>query len=185
MKLTVTKRPGTRKSEAKEIRRKGNIPAVLYSAGNPCESIEIDGNQFKTIVREIKSGRLSTTKFALNDGGKERIAIVKDIQYHPATYQILHLDFEELIDAALVNVKVPIFCTGVVECSGIKLGGFLRQVIRTIKVECLPKDIPAEFAIDVRELGIRQSKRLRDLVFPKGVRPLAPMEEVVVVIAKR
>lgn len=185
MKLTVTKRSGVRKSEAKEIRRKGNIPAVLYSVGNTCVNLEIEGNQFKTIIREIKAGRLSTTKFVLNDNGKDRNAIVKDIQYHPTTYQILHLDFEELIDNTPVNVKVPIFCTGTVECLGIKLGGFLRQVIRTVKVECLPKDIPAEFVIDVRELGIRQSKRLRDLALPKGVRPLAPMDEVVVVIAKR
>ena len=185
MKLTVTKRPGTRKSEAKEIRRKGNIPAILYSAGKPCENIEIEGTQFKTILREIKAGRLSTTKFVLDQDGKERYAIVKDIQYHPTTYQILHLDFEELIEKNLVNVKVPILCVGMAECSGIKLGGFLRQVIRTVKVECLPQDMPTEFVIDVRDLGIRQSKRLRDLAFPKNVRPLARVEEVVVVIAKR
>lgn len=185
MKLTVTNRPAARKSEAKEIRRKGNIPAVLYSAGNSCENLEINGDQFKAVIRGIKSGRLSTTRFTLSDGKKDRAAIVKDIQYHPTTYQILHLDFEELIDNTPVNVKVPIHCTGIVECMGIKLGGFLRQVIRTVKVECLPQDIPTEFLVDIRDLGIRQSKRLRDLKFPSGVRPLAPVEEVVVVIAKR
>jgi large subunit ribosomal protein L25 len=185
MKLIVTKRAGARKSEAKQIRRKGNIPAILYAAGRSCENIEVDGSAFKTILREIKSGRLSTTKFLLNDGAKERSAVIKDIQYHPATYQVLHIDFEELVDDCPISLKVPIACVGIVECMGIKLGGFLRQVIRSIKVECLPKDIPAEFVIDVRDLGIRQSKRLRDLVFPKGVKPMAPMEEVVVVIAKR
>lgn len=185
MKLTVTERAGIRKSDAKKIRRDGNVPAILYSAGNACELIEVDGTQFKTILREIKSGRLSTTQFTLDYNGKQRKAIVKDIQYHPTTYQIIHLDFEELNDNTPVNVKIPIQCVGMADCMGIKLGGFLRQVIRTVKVECLPKDIPSEFVIDVRGLGIRQSKRLRDLTMPNGVRPLAKMEEVVVVIAKR
>ncbi len=185
MKLTVTERAGIRKSDAKKIRREGNIPAILYSAGSNCELIEVDGTEFKTILREIKPGRLSTTKFSLDFGGKSRQAIVKDIQYDPTNYQVIHLDFEELKDDALVSVKIPIQCVGIVECMGIKLGGMLRQVIRTIKVECMPKDIPAEFTVDVRDLGIRQSKRLRDLTLPQGVRPLAPMDEVVVVIAKR
>jgi len=61
----------------------------------------------------------------------------------------------------------------------------LRQVARHVKVQCLPKDIPAEFSIDVRDLGIRQSKRMKDVELPAGVRPLASLEEVLVVIAKR
>lgn len=183
--LTVNKRTGTRKVEAKEIRRAGNIPAILYSAGRPCELIAIDGNEFKAVLRDIKPGRLSTTQFKLNMDGKECHAIVKDIQYDPTSYQVIHLDFEELIADVPVNVKVPIACTGIVECMGIKLGGFMRQVIRSVKVECLPADIPTEFTIDIRDLGIRQSKRLSHLKMPKGVRPLAKMEEVIVVIAKR
>ena len=185
MKLTVNIRAGKRKSDAKEIRRKGNIPAIFYAVGRPCEMLEVDGSEFRAALRHIKPGRLSTTKFQFNLGAKELRAIVKDIQYDPVSYEIIHLDFEELVDNAPVKVKIPILCTGMAECSGIKLGGFLRQVIRSIKVECLPDLIPAEFFIDVSGLSIRQSKRLRDLEIPAGVKPLAPMDEVLVVIAKR
>ncbi|HSW86867.1 MAG TPA: 50S ribosomal protein L25/general stress protein Ctc [Rhabdochlamydiaceae bacterium] len=185
MKLTVTKRTGTKKVEVKEIRRKGDIPAILYSPGRPCELIVVDGTEFSTLLRQMKPGRLPTTKLTLIVDGKERTAIIKDIQYHLTTYNVTHLDFEELIDTVPVEVKVPIQCIGIVDCIGIKLGGFLRQVIRTVKVKCLPSNMPAEFQVDVRELGIRQSKRLSDLIIPEGVKPLAPMEEVVVVIAKR
>lgn len=185
MKLTVIKRSGARKSDAKKIRRESNIPAVLYSAGKACELIEINGNEFKTALREIKTGRLSTTKFTLELEGKARQAIVKDIQYDPTSYQVIHLDFEELDEKMLVSLKVPIQCVGMADCQGIKLGGFLRQVIRSLKVECFPSAIPDEFIVDVRDLSIRQSKRLRDLTLPAGVKPLARMEEVVVVIAKR
>ena len=71
------------------------------------------------------------------------------------------------------------------DCVGIKLGGFLRQVIRSVKVRCLPKNIPQNFELDIRNLKMRQSKRLSDLVMPEGVTPLAATDEVVVVIAKR
>src|SRR5689334_17723318 len=108
MKLTVTSRTGTKKSNVKEIRRQGNIPAILYSKSKPCETISIDGNEFSTILRELKQGRLPTTIFTLHFGNKERRAIIKDIQYHLTTYRVTHLDFEELIDGVPVNVKVPI-----------------------------------------------------------------------------
>jgi large subunit ribosomal protein L25 len=65
------------------------------------------------------------------------------------------------------------------------MGGFLRQVIRHIKVQCLPPQIPSSFSIDVKDLGIKQSKRLSDMVIPQGVKPLAKMDEVVAVVSKR
>ena len=92
---------------------------------------------------------------------------------------------EELLDQVPVKVKVPVNCIGVADCPGIKLGGFLRQVARYVKVECLPKLIPAEFIVDVKDLGIRQTKRLKDLSLPSGVKALESPEEVLVVIAKR
>lgn len=185
MKLTVSNRAGTKKSSVKEIRRQGDIPAVLYSKTKACEPITISGTEFKTILRELKAGRLPTTVFTLHFGKQERRAIIKDIQYQLTTYQVIHLDFEELHEEVPVSVKVPITVTGAADCVGIKLGGFLRQVIRYVKVECLPKKIPSEFQIDVQDLGIRQSKRLSDIVMPSGIRPLASLNEVIVVIAKR
>lgn len=185
MKLSISKRVGTKKSEIHQIRREGNIPAVLYSPKRPTEVITINGSDFATVLRQVVPGRLATTKLTLAGEHGEIRAIVKDIQYHPTTYQVFHVDLEELIDDMPVSVKVPIECTGAAECSGIKLGGFLRQVIRCVKVECLPSKMPEVFEIDVRELGIKQSKRLSDIAMPKDVRPLARLDEVVVVIAKR
>jgi large subunit ribosomal protein L25 len=98
---------------------------------------------------------------------------------------VIHLDFQEIVKGSTVKVNVPITCIGMAECAGIKLGGFLRQILRTVKVECLGDAIPKEFVIDVKDLGIRQTKRLSDLAMPKGVKPLAAMNEVLVVIAKQ
>lgn len=185
MKLTATVRSSTKKSDTKQIRREGKVPAILYSAGKPNQQLVLDAAEFNAILRQMKPGHLGTTVFHLNLDGKEMRAIIKDIQYQLTTYKVSHIDFEELFDDVEVSVKVPIQYMGVAECTGIKLGGFLQPVIRHVKVECLPKDIPFEFQIDVRDLGIRQSKKLSDIVIPQGVKPLAKMDEVVVVVSKR
>jgi len=185
MKLSVQQRADQKKSDTKKIRREGNIPAILYSSGKAPEALIVNGPEFGAALRGLKRGGLPTTVFSLAAGGKEKRVIIKDIQYHLTTYNVSHIDFEELHDNVAVCVKVPINCIGVADCAGIKLGGFLRQVIRHVKVECLPKKIPEEFQVDIKDLGIRQSKRLSDISMPEGVKPLANLEEVVVVIAKR
>ena len=185
MKLTAHVRTNEKKRDSKRIRREGSIPAVIYIAGGNSVMVSVDRKEFDALLRGIPQGRLPTTKFTLMIDGKEKNVLVKDIQYHPTTYNILHLDFEELHKDTLVNVNVPVTCIGVLDCIGIKLGGFLRQVIRSVKVRCLPKDIPASFEVNIKEMGVFQSKRLSDLSIPEGVRPIARMEEVVVVIAKR
>ncbi len=186
MKLKVIERKADKKSEAKRLRRDGSIPAALYSKGKTADNIAVDRAEIEALIRSIPKGTLSTTIVTIVDEkGKERRAIVKDVQYHPTTYDILHMDFEELIDDVLVNINVPIVCTGIVDCVGIKLGGVLRQVIRTLKVRCLPKDIPRAFELNIASMGQLQSKRLADLDIPSTVRPLANLNEVAVAIVKR
>jgi large subunit ribosomal protein L25 len=185
MKLTAHVRAKTKKSDTKQNRREGKIPAILYSAGQPNLLLTLSRDEVGAILRQMKPGHLGTTVFHLKLDGKERRAIIKDIQYQLTTYEVSHIDFEELFDDTTVSVKVPIQCIGVADCVGVKLGGFLRQVIRHVKVECLPKHIPSEFLIDVQDLGIKQSKRLSDVAIPQGVKPLAKLDEVLVIVSKR
>lgn len=186
MKLQVIERKSEKKSEAKSLRREGLIPAVIYHRSKPAETISIDATEFGSILRNVIPGRLSTSVFTLTDAkGKTRKAILKDIQYNPINYAVIHLDFEELIDDVTVNVKVPVECIGAAESSGIKLGGYLRQVMRYIRVNCLPKDIPQFFQLDVKEMSMNDKKRVKDIQIPNTVRPLTKLNEVVVVIAKR
>lgn len=186
MKLEVFKRESLKKSETKRIRREGNIPAVMYVKGKATDALAVKGGEFSSLLRTVQPGHLSTTIFVLSDGkGKERRAVLKEIQYEPMTYKVQHLDFEELFEDVKVNVKIPIECIGAVDCVGAKLGGVLRQVIRHLRVRCLPKDIPSVFQIDVRNLAINESKRLIDLDIPSTVRSLADLNEVAVIVAKR
>lgn len=185
MKLSITKRTNVRKSDTLNIRREGNVPAILYSAGEKPMDIIVSGAELQAVLRGIKQGHLSTTILELNHEGTAIKALVKDIQYHPTTYNVLHMDLQQLSEKTKVRVNVPIEFTGTADCPGIKLGGFLRPIIRYVNVECLPAQIPTSFTLSVADLGMKQAKRIKDLSFPNGVRPVTKVDEVAVVIAKR
>jgi large subunit ribosomal protein L25 len=186
MKLQTVKRTNKCKSEVKKLRREGYIPAILYVKEKEGELIAVPSAEFSTFLRGVQSGHLPTSIFTLVDeAGQQRKVIVKDIDYNITTYDVIHLDFEELKDDQKVNIKVPIECVGQEECAGIKLGGVLRQVIRHVLVRCLAKDVPRFFELNVSELAVGQSKRLKDLQIPPTLRPLVDVNEVVAVIVKR
>lgn len=186
MKLKFIPRKGKGKSEINQIRRDGDIPAIIYNRSKKSEEISVNGADFNGLLRHVKSGHLPTTVFELVDEkGKVRRVLIKEVQYEPTNYSVMHLDFEELLDKVKINVKVPIECTGIVDCIGIKLGGVLRPVIRYLLVRCLPEDLPQSFNIDVKNLALFEVKRLSDLEIPPTIRPLVDLNEVAVVIAKR
>ncbi len=190
MELIFSNRNHEKKLEAKRLRREGQLPAILYSRGNAGEAIAVDAGLFKKMLMRMPQGALPTTVFTLKQEGsgkkgRELRAILKDIQYKVTTYEPIHLDFVELIQDVPVTVNVPVQCVGVADCVGIKLGGSLRQVMRFIRVRCLPKDIPTSFEVDVRDLNVGQMKRLEDMGIPENIRPLADPRQSVVVIAKR
>ena len=185
MKVKISKRAGEKKSELSQLRHQKHVPGVIYGKGREVETVAVDGAEFSAALRHMKKGHLPTTIFELDLDGKVIKAIAKDIQYHPVTYRLLHVDFVELQEKQPVNVSVPVEYIGVADCAGIKLGGFLRQVIRHVRVRCLPKDIPTQFNLDITEMGIGNSKRVSDIDMPAGVKPLVGTKDVVVTIAKR
>lgn len=186
MKLTTQARTHERKSDVAKLRRSGAIPGIIYKTDKEGEPIAINEQEFISHLRHVPSGRLATSVFTLEDGkGKGRSAIVKDIQYHPVSYRVLHLDFEELHDKKSIKVKVPIVIEGEVDSVGVKLGGMVRLIVRNVKVQCLPKDIPHEFVVDVKNMNIGDVLRLSDLSMPNTVRPLMNPSVVVVSMVKK
>ena len=186
MKLNMIKRSNEKKGAVKRLRREGMIPAVLYLRGQPSETMAVSEAEFEALLRHVPKGRLATARVQLVDeSGAKRTAIIKAIDYCVTSYKVIHLDFEELKADVKVKVNIPIECIGAADCSGIKLGGVLRQVIRALKVQCLPKDIPSYFEVDVKNLAVNDAIKLGALSIPAEVRPLNRLDEVCVVIAKR
>ena len=185
MELVVALRTVGKRSDVKKIRREGNIPAVLYSKGGQGKAIIVDGIAFQKILNSIPKGTLCSKVITLQLDGSPIKAIVKDIQYIITSYQVAHLDFEILDDALPVTLNIPLVCINTALCAGIKLGGFLRQVIHKVKVTCLPAAIPDQFNLDVRDLNLGETRKLEALTIPAGVRLHVNPKEVAVVIARK
>ncbi len=186
MKLQTLKRPAEKKREVNRLRREGLVPAVIYRRGQAAENLAVSATEYNSLLRTVEPGRLSTKVFTLiNENGVSRRAVLKEVQYNVINYDVIHLDFEELHDDEALNIKIPIECTGVVDCVGVKLGGAIRQPIRNIRVRCLPKDIPDAFFIDVKTMALYDTRRLSDLTIPESIKPMANMNEVAIVIVKR
>lgn len=186
MKLTTLKRPAEKKREVNRLRREGFIPAVIYRRAQAAENLSVSATEYNALLRNVEPGRLSTKIFTLiGENGASRRAILKEVQYNIINYDVIHLDFEELHEDTPLNVKVPIECTGVVDCVGIKLGGALRQPLRTVKVKCLPRDIPEAFFLDIRSMALYDTRRISDLNIPASIKPIGNTNEVAVVIVKR
>lgn len=185
MELVVTSRETNKKSFLKKIRQRGGIPAVVYSSGKSLANVVVDAHAFKKFLSTLESGALSSTVFTLSYEGRKFKALVKDIQYQITTYDVIHLDFEELSEDREVRLNIPIRCLNAVDCLGVKLGGSLRQIIRALRVVCKPKDIVPFLELDVRSLGLSQTLKLSDIVIPEGIRPITSLKEVVVTVSRR
>jgi len=173
------------KSAKAKMRREGFIPCVIYKKGKAGENGAIKKEFLAAALRKIEAGFLPTTIFQLKDGaGKTRKAIVKDIQYDITSYDVIHIDFLELVSDQKVEIKVPLVCLGANDCPGVKAGGFLSQVRSHLPSRCLPKDIPSHFEINVVDLNMRQGKRISDLKVPKGVEILLDPKEVIATVIK-
>lgn len=185
MKLTVTQRDETTKARPNQLRREGQIPAVLYGAKKPNENILVPQADYEAIIRKLKPGQLLTIIFALEMGNEKFSAILKNIQYCPITYKVIHLDFLRLAHDVNVELKVPIRFIKEIDCKGVKQGGVLKQPIRALKVRCLPKDIPEQLFLDVSDIALYETKKLLKIEIPRDVRPLDDLNEVVALVAKR
>ena len=162
--LEAVKRDGRGKNEGNRLRASGKIPAVVYGsrkAGKAPEGVAVAVDP-KALLRILRSESGANTLINLKvDGGESRV-MVKEYQLDPITNALLHADFYQLAMDKEITVTVPIVLKG--EPRGVKVqGGVLDFVTRDIQVQCLPTDIPVHNDIDVSELMLNQSIRLRDL----------------------
>jgi large subunit ribosomal protein L25 len=162
--LQTEKREGRGKNESRRLRAAGRIPAVVYGGstkGEAGHSIAVAVDP-KDVLRILRSESGANTLINLRlDGGEARV-MIKEYQLDPITHALLHADFYQLaMDRALI-VTVPVVLKG--DPRGVKQqGGMLDFVTREIQVQSLPTDIPEHIDIDVSELTLNQSVRVRDL----------------------
>jgi large subunit ribosomal protein L25 len=186
--LEAVKREGSGKGLARQMRRQGRIPAVLYGGGpregKGPEAVPISVDP-KALSRILHSESGANTLIALRLDDVDTRVLVKEYQLDPITHQILHADFYRVAMDKAIQVTVPVVVKG--EAKGVKQqGGLLDFVHRAIDIECLPGDIPEHVELDVSELMLGQSIRLRDVVQPARWRPVSDPDIMLVhIIAPR
>ena len=161
-------------SKASTIRNSGKIPAVMYGGGEVVH--------FSTTHNDVKPA-IYTPDFKITEievDGKKHRCIVKDIQFHPVTDAIEHIDFLEIEEGRMVKVELPVRFKGV--SPGVKSGGKLIQSMRKVKVKVDPKDLVDELFIDISKLELGSAVRVRDIQLAQGmelmVNPAIPVAVV-------
>lgn len=157
--------PGS-KGKAKQLRREGKLPGVFYGPKVEPIPLEVSKKDFLSRVADLEGSHLIRIKSS-SPLLADRVALVKEMQFHPVTGEIVHADFYEVDLSAKIRVKVPLHFVGKAE--GVVRGGILQPVVRELDVECLPMDIPEYFDVEVSSLDIGHSLHIKDLPMPEGV----------------
>ncbi len=161
--LTIQKRDGRGKNEARRLRASGRIPAVLYGAEKG-KALEIAVDP-KALLRILHSESGVNTLIGLEgvgEAGRDARVLVKEYQLDPIDHKLLHVDFYQVAMDKTITVTVPIVLKG--EAKGVKQqGGIVDFVNREVEIEVLPGDIPENITLDVTELMLNQGIRVRDL----------------------
>ncbi len=154
-------------AKAAQVRKQGMIPCIVYGGG---ENIA-----FSVKPLDVRS-LIYTPDFKLVEidvNGKSYTAVLKDIQVHPLTDNVEHIDFLRLVDGHPIKLQIPVKCVGISE--GVKIGGKLQQKLRKITIKTTPEKMVDHLSVDVSLLKLGESVRVRDIQVPEGIEIMNPM----------
>ena len=183
--LRVKPRKRIGKSGAREVRKEGNIPAILYGQGEDSVPLVVQPDELK---QALSNNAGMNTVLELEIDGSEpsakKFSMLGEVQKDPLKNKVIHIDFLAIDMEKNVKVKVPVNTQG--RSEGERKGGKLEKLMRTIDLECLPGNIPDSIEIDVSSLNMRDFVDIASLTFGEGVKPLRDgSEKVVHVIVER
>ena len=168
------------KQDLNELRKDDKIPAVFYGKGVDSTPITLSYSKFKSVWKQTGTSALIT----LIGVGEDKEVLIHDIDIDPVTSHVIHIDFYVTERGKLMEATVPLEFIG--ESPAVKsLGGILVKVMRELKIEVLPKDLPQSIEVDISSLEELDSQiAIKDLKLPEGVKLFDDEEEVVASISQ-
>ena len=164
--LNAEVREQTGKEMAKKLRAKGLMPAIFYGPNSETIALTLDPKELsKTLHTEAGENVLIDLNIRKGEESLKKVVMLKELQVQPLQRKALHADFFEVSMDVMVSVEIPVHLLG--KSEGVKVGGILEQVQRTIQIECLPGDIPRSIDVDVSALMIGDSIHVSDLKLEK------------------
>lgn len=180
--LKAYPRSQVQRAEVTKLRRAGRVPATIYGRQTQPQNLEVDYDEISDLLHHSASENVLVDLSVENDPRAKRLALVQDVQHHPLSAKVVHLDLHEVAENEKITVQVPVETTG--EAAGVKTGGgSLTHVLLKLKVRSLPKDLPEQITIDVTALEIGKSIHIGQIVPPAGVEILGEKHLTVVSVA--
>jgi len=168
--VDIRKKHGT--SAARRTRLQNKVPAVVYHSG--VEAIPLSVDKI-SLNKALRTGQMI---FEVNVEDKDQFVLVKEIQYHPVTDEIIHIDFQKVKEDEKISLEVAVRSSG--EAQGVKLGGLLVQMLNSVTIKCKPAEIPEFLEIDVTDMEMNTNLFVKDITLPTDVEMLTP-EDIAVV----
>ena len=179
--LQADRREAGQKGATREIRRNGRVPGIVYGGGEDALPISIEE---KVLAYEHRRGGFFSRLYSLAVGDNTYRVLAREVQLDPVTEALLHIDFLRLTADSTVNVDVPVAFLNEEESPGIKRGGVLNVVRRTVELVCRADAIPTSIEADIGELDIGDSVKINAVSLPEGVRPvIADRDFTIVTVA--
>lgn len=157
------------RQKAKRLRREGKLPGIFYGPKAQAISLQVDMKEFVTRVGGLEGSHLIRIK-SVSPLLADKVALLKEMQFHPVTGSVIHADFYEVDLTEKIQVNIPLHFVG--KAAGVVRGGILQPIVREIEVECLPMDIPEYINVEVSSLDIGDALHVTDLSIPAGVVPI-------------
>jgi large subunit ribosomal protein L25 len=166
--LNVAVRERIGKGGAREARRNGMIPGVLYGGGEAPVAVSLKTNE---LTKAINSGKFRGNAVTLVHEGEKQMVIPQDIQFHPVNDRPLHVDLYRVKSDQIISVEVSVRFVGEEESPGLKQGGTLNVVRYTVELNVAAGSIPESLTADVSALEIGDNVKISDIVLPDGAEP--------------
>jgi large subunit ribosomal protein L25 len=168
-KLIVKKRNNQGTSSSRRMRSDGLLPGIIYGSDKESNIVEMNLNQVEKILKNHSSDSV-LIEVDLEDEGSVRV-LLKEVQYHPVTSSILHVDLQRVVAGKPIQVDVAIELNG--EPEGVKSGGIIDHKIHSLSVECLPKDMIESIPVDITNLEIGDSLTVSDITVTSKIKILS------------
>ncbi|RMF10716.1 MAG: 50S ribosomal protein L25 [Candidatus Neomarinimicrobiota bacterium] len=172
--LDVVERKRTRTAGARSLRREGRIPVNYYYHGEKNHNLSIDR---KALYAALHSGN---HVFEIGIDGSPHYVMIKEVQYHPVTDEIIHVDLMRVRRKEKMTIAVPVSFEG--QAAGVKKGGVMIENLSHLEISCLPTEVPESIAIDITELEIGHALTAGDVTLPDNIELVTDPELTVVTV---
>jgi large subunit ribosomal protein L25 len=180
--LNAFPRALARRGGVKKLRTNGRIPAIIYGRQAKPQNLEVSAKEMEDLIHHSISENLLVDLAVKDDTRPKRLALVQEVQHHPLTGKVLHVDFHEIAETEKVTVSIPVETVG--EAEGVKTqGGVLEHVLFKVRARGLAKDLPEVITLDVSHLKIGEAIHLGEIKPPAGVELVGDKQIPVIAVA--